>query len=95
MRPTPQARLNLFKTCGLPVVKDSSANKCGVICSSLEIVSSMVCTADEFVSFKTDYVKQVIDRLRELARLEAALLFREFARDSSVSPHARRRALRP
>jgi len=81
---TPEARLNLFETCGLPVVKDSSANKCGVICSSLEIVSSMVCTADEFVSFKTDYVEQVITRLRELARLEAALLFREFARDNSV-----------
>merc|ERR1719201_2255165 len=29
---TADARLALFERCGLPIVKDSSANKCGVIC---------------------------------------------------------------
>lgn len=33
-------------------VKDSSANKCGVICSSFEIVSSMLMTSEEFTDSK-------------------------------------------
>lgn len=33
-------------------VKDSSANKCGVICSSFEIVSSMLMSSEEFTKSK-------------------------------------------
>jgi glutamate dehydrogenase len=36
------AREALHKATGIPIVKDSSANKCGVICSSFEIMSSML-----------------------------------------------------
>ena len=32
-----QARAALFEATGLPIVKDSSANKCGAICSPAEI----------------------------------------------------------
>ena len=80
---TPEARLALFETSKLPIVKDSSANKCGVICSSLEIVASMTMSADEFVDIKERYVGEVLARLRELAGLEARMLFAEAARDPS------------
>jgi len=85
---TPEARAGLFETAALPIVKDSSANKCGVICSSLEIVASMTLSPDEFVMMKDEYVTQVLSRLRELARLEAAMLFAEAARDPTV-PHVK------
>ena len=78
---TPDARARLFEACSLPIVKDSSANKCGVVCSSLEIVSSMVLSPDEFVAIKPQYVAEVLDRLRELATLEARMLFAERALD--------------
>lgn len=81
---TPEARLNLFERCGLPVVKDSSANKCGVICSSMEIRASMCVSDDDFVAFKSEYVEDVLSRLREMAHLEASLLFAEAARDAST-----------
>jgi glutamate dehydrogenase len=74
---TADARLALFERCSLPIVKDSSANKCGVICSSLEIVASMTLSSDEFVDLKTTYVNQTLERLRDLARQEAQLLFDE------------------
>jgi len=82
---TGEARAALFETCGLPMIKDSSANKCGVICSSMEIVASMVCDGPEFVALKPKYVPQVLERLRELARLEAKMLFSEHGRQPSVS----------
>lgn len=49
---TPEARDLLFKEAGVVFVKDSSANKCGVICSSFEIVSSMLMSSDEFTNSK-------------------------------------------
>ena len=56
----------LFERCGIPIIKDSSANKCGVICSSMEIVASMTLSDDEFVQIKPDYVAEVLTRLREV-----------------------------
>jgi len=81
---TPEARLQLFETAGLPIVKDSSANKCGVICSSMEIRASMCVSDDEFVALKASYVEEVLARLREMARLEAALLFSEARREPAT-----------
>lgn len=49
---TPEARDALFKEAGVVFVKDSSANKCGVICSSFEIISSMLMTSEEFKESK-------------------------------------------
>jgi len=82
---TAEARAALFEACALPMIKDSSANKCGVICSSLEIVASMVASDQEFLQIKPVYVPQVLSRLRELARLEARMLISERARDPSVA----------
>lgn len=61
---------------GVRIVKDSSANKCGVVCSSFEIAASMLLSQEAFLAIKEQYVEQVLARLRELARREALLLFR-------------------
>lgn len=45
---TTEARKLLFDEAGVVFVKDSSANKCGVICSSFEIISSMLMASEEF-----------------------------------------------
>jgi len=80
-----KARLALFEHCGLPIIKDSSANKCGVICSSLEIAASMVLDDHELVELKPTYVPAVLDRLRELARLEASRIVAESRLNPSIS----------
>ncbi len=80
---TPEARAKLGER-GVLVVKDSSANKCGVICSSFEIGAAHVLSADEFIAHKTRFVAEVLVRLRSLARSEAELLFRERARHPDV-----------
>jgi glutamate dehydrogenase len=75
---TPEARQLLFEKAGVRIVKDSSANKCGVITSSFEICSSMLLSEEEFLAVKDEVVEDVLKRLRELARLEAELMFREY-----------------
>jgi glutamate dehydrogenase len=76
---TPGARANLSR-CGAIIVKDSSANKCGVITSSFEICACMVLEEQEFLAIKTTFVEQVLARLRSLARAEALLLLQESRR---------------
>ena len=52
---TPKARKFLHDEAGVVFVKDSSANKCGVICSSYEIIASMLLNTDEFMSIKSGF----------------------------------------
>jgi glutamate dehydrogenase len=73
---TPGARKELFRA-GALIFKDSSANKCGVICSSYEIGASMLLTERQFLEIKAEFVEQVLVKLRELARSEAELLMAE------------------
>ena len=73
---TPNARKELFKA-GCLIFKDSSANKCGVICSSYEIGASMLLNEKQFLEIKAEFVEQVLVKLRELARSEAELLMAE------------------
>jgi glutamate dehydrogenase len=84
---TPEARQNLFEKAGVQVVKDSSANKCGVITSSYEICASMLLSEQEFLDVKEEIVEDVLHRLRGLARLEAELLFREYKNYQGALPH--------
>jgi len=79
---TPEARKE-FGDRGIKIVKDSSANKAGVCCSSYEIVSSMLLSKDEFLADKEDIVADVLDKLRQSARTEAELLFREYRSNPS------------
>jgi glutamate dehydrogenase len=73
---TPEARKALGER-GVLVLKDSSANKCGVVCSSFEIAAAHLLSEEEFLAHKKTFVAEVLVRLRELARREAELLFRE------------------
>jgi glutamate dehydrogenase len=72
---------------GVLIVKDSSANKCGVICSSYEIIAGMMLSDSEFLEIKESFVSEVLDRLRKFAMFEAKTLFREyyFKRDRDLS----------
>lgn len=72
---TPEARAQL-SDCGVLIFKDSSANKCGVVCSSFEIGASMLLNESEFLKIKDRFVEQVLVKLRQLARREAELLAR-------------------
>lgn len=63
---------------GAIIIKDSSANKCGVICSSFEIIACMLLSNDEFMSIKETFVEQILTKLRTLARREAELLVRVY-----------------
>jgi glutamate dehydrogenase len=73
---TPGAREKLCKA-GVMIIKDSSANKCGVICSSFEVIASMLLSTSEFLEVKEHFVAQVIEKLRSFAELEAEAMFRE------------------
>lgn len=84
---TPEARKLLFEEGNVKIVKDSSANKCGVITSSFEIASSMLLTKQEFIDNKKELVEDVLTKLRSLARQEGELLFREFELYPGNLPH--------
>lgn len=74
---TTEARKKLVES-GVVVIKDSSANKAGVICSSFEIIACLTISADEFAKIKPTYVTQVVETLRQKADNEAKLLFTEW-----------------
>ena len=82
---TKEARDKL-QEMGIIMVKDSSANKTGVICSSYEIIASLLLSKEEFKSIKTTFVEQVIEILREKAGKEAKLLFSEYGKDRGAKP---------
>jgi len=79
---TKEARQNLVKS-GVIVIKDSSANKAGVGCSSYEIIACLTLSPDEFADIKDIYVQQVLDIIRANADKEAKLLFREWKKNKS------------
>lgn len=74
---TPECRDLLYQTAGVKFVKDSSANKAGVICSSYEILSAHLLNRADFEEQKPTIVGEIVDKLKELAQIEADLLFRE------------------
>jgi len=88
---TPEARQILHDEAGVLVVKDSSANKCGVVCSSYEILAAHLLSRSAFEAQKSVIVAEVLDRLRALASLEADLLFREYGRFPGALPDFSRR----
>jgi len=75
---TQEARQAMYDEAGIIMVKDSSANKCGVICSSYEICAAMLLSEEEFLENKEEIVADVLVKLRHFAQVEAELLFREF-----------------
>lgn len=79
---TPHARKELEKL-GCLIVKDSSANKTGVICSSFEVLCGLTLGDAKFVENKEILVKEILERLSHLALSEAQLLIREHKENST------------
>jgi glutamate dehydrogenase len=84
---TNEARALLWKEAGVQIVKDSSANKCGVITSACEVMASMLLSKDEFMEIKEELVKDVLVRLKDVANKEGDLLFREFNNYQGALPY--------
>jgi glutamate dehydrogenase (NAD) (EC 1.4.1.2) len=87
---TQEARLRLEEK-GVIIYKDASANKGGVTSSSLEVLASLAMTDKEWdelmcvkngeeSEFRKRYVKEIIDIIRENARLEFEIIWKENAR---------------
>ncbi|MFA7230894.1 MAG: NAD-glutamate dehydrogenase domain-containing protein [Victivallaceae bacterium] len=74
---TPDAREKL-QDVGVLIVKDASANKCGVITSSYEILSGLILDEQEFVAAKKELVVEIMNKLRNHACREAEWLFTQF-----------------
>ncbi|ABB31959.1 Glutamate dehydrogenase [Geobacter metallireducens RCH3] len=72
---TPAARIELQKK-GIIVMRDASANKCGVISSSYEIIANLLLSEKEFLEHKERYVADVLQILEKRAGDEARLILR-------------------
>ncbi len=70
---TPSARRSLEKL-GVLIIKDSSANKGGVICSSFEVLSGLIMSEEEFLREKPMLVEEILQIIKDRARDEAKLL---------------------
>ena len=81
---TEDARAALAQAAQVLFVKDSSANKCGVICSSFEIAASLLIDEQGFLDIKGAFVSEVLERLRGLAQKEAAVLFSQYQRRPDI-----------
>ena len=79
---TPEARGEL-QNLGVKIIKDSSANKCGVICSSFEVLCGLVLTPEEMLEHKQKVVEEILAVLHERAYLEARLLLDTHAKTGS------------
>jgi glutamate dehydrogenase len=72
---TPQAR-RFLEELGVLIIKDSSANKGGVTCSSFEVLSSLCLSEEEFLQEKKVLVQQILEIIKAQARDEARLMLR-------------------
>ncbi|MCB1112895.1 MAG: NAD-glutamate dehydrogenase [Chlamydiia bacterium] len=61
---------------GCLIIKDSSANKTGVICSSFEVLCGLALGDERFVEYKDVLVQEILERLKECASNEAKLLLK-------------------
>ena len=71
----PPARTELQQK-GVVILRDASANKCGVISSSYEIIANLMMSEKEFLVNKERYVADVLAILEARAEEEARLIFR-------------------
>lgn len=72
---SPLARIEL-QNRGVVIMRDASANKCGVISSSYEIIANLLLSDTEFMANKDRYVADVIEILERRAHDEAKLILR-------------------
>ncbi len=61
---------------GVLIIKDSSANKGGVICSSFEVLCGLTLDEQTFLIHKKELVAEILERLKIYASSEADLLLK-------------------
>ena len=84
---TPEARVNLQQQ-GVLLLRDASANKCGVISSSYEIIANLLLSEKEFLKHKQEYVRDVLEILVRRASDEANLIMARHAPQHPALPQA-------
>lgn len=77
---TPEARRELEKL-GVLVLKDSTCNKGGVICSSFEVLASLCISAEEFLKEKQEFVQEVLEIIGRAALNESRLVLSTFKKN--------------
>lgn len=75
---TAAARDKICAEYKVPIIKDSSANKGGVCCSSMEVLASMLLTEEEIILNKDSLDDSVLKYIRYLARIEADSLLEHY-----------------
>ncbi len=83
---TPEARSRLQER-GIVLLRDASANKCGVISSSYEIIANLLMTEKEFLAHKEAYVADVQAILEKRSEDEAVLIFRRRRESGGTLPY--------
>jgi glutamate dehydrogenase len=83
---TPEARGKLQES-GTVILRDASANKCGVISSSYEIIANLLMSEKEFLDHKEEYVRDVLAILEKRAGDEAELIFRRRKDSGGKTPY--------
>lgn len=83
---TPEARL-LMQKKGVVIIRDSSANKCGVISSSYEIIANLLLSEQEFLHHKETYISGVLSILRQRASDEAHLILHRYREPGNTSTY--------
>jgi glutamate dehydrogenase len=74
---SPEARKSIQER-GVIILRDASANKCGVISSSYEIIGNLLMSEAEFLRHKEVYVSDVLKILDKRAEDEANLIFKRY-----------------
>ena len=84
---TPEAR-HVLEQKGVILIKDSSSNKGGVVCSSFEVLCGLILSDEEFLHHKKEIVQQILDFIESIALKETRLILRthkEFNVDCAVA----------
>ena len=80
---SPEARTRLQQR-GVLIMRDASANKCGVISSSYEIIANLLLSDEEFLAEKERYVRDVLEILVEVSAREARLILARRRRNPAL-----------
>lgn len=63
---------------GVLIMKDSSANKGGVICSSYEVIGGLCLSDEQFMAIKDKLVEDILKLIKDKASKEAKLLLNSY-----------------
>lgn len=74
---TPEAR-QILEKLGTLILKDSSCNKGGVICSSFEVLAGLCMSEEEFLKDKEEFVQEILQIIGKAALNEAQLLLNTY-----------------